>query len=165
MATQFVQNPAGILFPGVATPDGGITSLKVPRLTKLQAEKFCQVANSSLIIEHYTGPKKLTPPALKEVPRTATVQESIQERVSGAQRRDAAWLCQLHSNPLPLDWSAYNVVQDRHSDEGVSRMKIISVFGPLFDSPPAHPDTVRRTIAYLDTSLKQLGKSLQSYNI
>ena len=40
MATQFVQNPAGILFPGLATPGGEITSLKVPRLTNLQAEKI-----------------------------------------------------------------------------------------------------------------------------
>lgn len=159
MATQFVQNPAGILFPGVATPDGGITSLKVPRLSKLQPEKFCPVANCNLAIEHYTGPKKLTPPALKEVPRTATVQERIQERISKAQRRDAAWLCQLNSTPLPLDWSAYNVVQDRNSDDGVSKMKTIIVFGSLLDSPPAHPDTVLRTITYLDTSLKRLGMS------
>ena len=96
MATQFVQNPAGILFPGVATPGGGTASLKVPRLTKLQAEKFCPVGNSSLAIEHYIGPNN-------KLPTTATVQESIQERVSRAQRKDAAWLCQLHSSPLPLD--------------------------------------------------------------
>ena len=36
MATQFVQNPAGILFPGGATPGGEVMSLQLPRLTKLE---------------------------------------------------------------------------------------------------------------------------------
>ena len=109
------------------------------------------MGNSSLAIEHYIGPNN-------KLPTTATVQESIQERVSRAQRKDAAWLCQLRSSPLPLVWSAYNVVQDRQND-GVYKMRTISAFGPLPDSPLAHPDTMLSTITYLDTSLKQLGMS------
>ena len=61
--------------------------------------------------------------------------------------------------PLPLDWSAYNAVQDRSDDNRAPKLKTISVFGPLLDSPPVHPDTVLSTMAYLDTSLKQLGMS------
>jgi len=50
-------------------------------------------------------------------------------------------------------------VQDRHNDEGVSKVKTISVFVPLLHSAPDHPDTVLHTITYLDISLKQLGMS------
>lgn len=98
----------------------------------------------------------MTPPALKEVPRTDAFQDAIRQSVSRAQKKDSAWLSQLHSSPLPLDWSAYNVVQDRNGDAGTPKLKTISVFGPMLDSPPAHPDTVLSTTAYLDTSLKQL---------
>ncbi|KAJ8332144.1 hypothetical protein SKAU_G00428720 [Synaphobranchus kaupii] len=121
---------------------------------KLEAGKLCLAGKSSIVIEHYTGPKKMTPPALKEVPRTGAIQDAIKQSVSRAQKKDAAWLCQLHSSPLALDWSAYNVGQD-----SAPKLKTISVFGPLLDSPPAHPDTVLSTIAYLDTLLRQLGMS------
>lgn len=159
MATQFVQNPAGILFTGGATPGGGVMSLKLPRLTKHEAGKLCLADKSSFVMEHYTGPKKMTPPALNKVPRTDAIQDAIKRSVSRAQKKDTAWLCQLHSSPLPLDWSAYNVVQDRNGDDSAPKLKTISVFGPLLDSPPAHPDTVLSTMAYLDTSLRQLGMS------
>ncbi|KAJ8349304.1 hypothetical protein SKAU_G00244340 [Synaphobranchus kaupii] len=121
---------------------------------KLEAGKLCLAGKSSIVIEHYTGPKKMTPPALKEVPRTDAIQDAIKQSVSRAQKKDAAWLCQLHSSPLALDWSAYNVGQD-----SAPKLKTISVFGPLLDSPPAHPDTVLSTIAYLDTLLRWLGMS------
>lgn len=124
-------------------------SLKLPRLTKLKAGKLCLAHKCSLVIEHYTGPKTMTPPALKEVPRTDAIQDAIKQSVSRAQKKDTAWLCQLHSSPLPLDWSAYNVVQDRNGDDSAPKLKTISVFGPLLDSPPAHPDT----------SLRRLGMS------
>ena len=106
MATQFVQNPAGILFPGGATPGGEVMSLQLPRLTKLEAGKLRLAHKSSFVIEHYTGPKKLTPPALNEVPRTEAIQDVTAQSVSRAQKKDAAWLSQLHSSPLPLNWSA-----------------------------------------------------------
>ena len=149
MATQFVQNPAGILFPGGATPGGEVMSLQLPRLTKLEAGKLRLAHKSSFVIRHYTGPKKMTPPALKEVPRTDAIQDITVQSVSRAQNKDAAWLSQLQSSPLPLDWSAYNAVQDRSDDNRAPKLKTISVFGPLLDSPLAHPDTVLSTMAYL----------------
>ena len=136
-------------------------SLKLPRLTKIEAGKLCLADKSTFVIECYTGPKKLTSPALKELQRTPAIQNDIADSVSRAQRRDVSWLCQLHSSPLPLDWSGYNVVQDTQHEDGndAPNLKTVSVFGPLLDSPPAHPDTVLSSISYLDTSLKNLSMS------
>lgn len=111
MVTQFVQTPAGLLFPGGAAPGGKVMSLKIPCLTEIEAGKLSLAHKSSFVIEHYTGPKKVTPPALKEVPRTDAVQDATRQGVSKAQKKDVAWLSQLLSSPLPLDWSAYNAVQ------------------------------------------------------
>lgn len=122
MATQFVQNPSGILFTGGANPGSGIMSLKLPRLNKIEAGKLCLADKSGFLFEHYTGPRKISPPKLAEVPRTLAVQNSIKDSVSRAQTRDATWLCQLHSSPLPLDWSAYNAVQDRGSDDSDTKL-------------------------------------------
>ncbi len=159
VANRFVQNPAGTLFTGGATPGAGVMSFKLPHLTKLEAGKLCLADKRSFVIEHYIGPKKMTPPALKEVPRIGAIQDAIKQSVSRAQKKDAAWFCQLHSSQLPLDWSAYSVVQDRNGDDIAPKLKMISVFGPLLDLPPAHPDTVLSTIAYFGISLRQLGMS------
>ena len=86
-------------------------------------------------------------------------QDAIKHSVSRAQEKDTAWLSQLHSSTLPLDWSAYNAVQDRNGCDSVPKPKTKRAFGPLLDSPPAHPDTVLSTITYLDTSLRRLGMS------
>ena len=134
-------------------------SLKLLRLTKLEAGKLSLAHKSSSVIKHYTGPKKMAPPALKEVRKADAIQDVTAQSVSRAQKKDATWLSQFHSSPLPLDWSSYNAVQDRSDDSRAPKLKTTSVFGPLLDFPPVHPDTVLSTITYLDTSLRQLGMS------
>ena len=58
MATQVVQNPAGILFPGETTPGGGVMSLKLPCLTKLEAGKLTLAHKSSLSLNITQAPKR-----------------------------------------------------------------------------------------------------------
>ena len=157
MATQLMKNPVGIQPEDQGCVDEGVLSLNLPRLTKLEASKLHLAEKNSFIIEHYSGPKKMNPPDLPYLPNSASTKNSTRKHVSKAQQKDAAWLTQLHSSPLPFDWAAYNAVQDRTDGDYVSMKRTVSVLGPLLDSPPAHPDTVLSTIAYLDTSLKQLG--------
>ena len=134
MVTQFVQNPAGILFPGGATPGGEIMSLQLPRLTKLEAgKKAGKKVWLTRVVLTYSMPQ--------EVDSTSS-ERSPTQSVSRAQKKDAAWLSQLHSSPLPPDWSAYNAVQDCSDDNRAPKLKTTSVFGPLLDTSPAHPDTV-----------------------
>lgn len=57
---------------------------------KLEAGKLCLADKSSVVIERYTDPKKITPPALKEVPRTGAIQDAIKQSVSRTQKKDAA---------------------------------------------------------------------------
>ena len=123
-------------------------SLKLPRLTKLEAGKLSLAHKSSSVIKHYTGPKKMAPPALKEVQKADAIQDVTAQSVSRAQKKDATWLSQFHSSPLPLDWSSYNAVQDRSDDSRAPKLKTTSVFGPLLDFPPVHPDTVLSTITF-----------------
>lgn len=88
---------------------------------------------SIFVIEHCTGTKKTTPSTLKEVPRTDAIQEAMKQRVWRAQKKDAAWLCQLHSSPTLWSTIVYKIAM------AMTVMKMISVFGPLLDSSPARP--------------------------
>ena len=78
---------------------------------------------------------------------------SLQSMLSRAQK-DAAWLSQFHFSPglhhTMLCKIAVMIQRSKAEDH---------VFGPLLDSPPAHPDTVLSTMAYLDISLRQLSMS------
>ena len=54
MATQFVQNPAG-MFPGGATPGGEVMSLK---LTKLKAGKLIWLTRAVLSLKITQAPRR-----------------------------------------------------------------------------------------------------------
>lgn len=58
MVTPFVQNPAGLLFPGGATTGGKVMSLKIPRLTKLQAGKLSLAHKSSFSLNIAQVPRR-----------------------------------------------------------------------------------------------------------
>ncbi len=59
MATEFQMHPAGIIESGSA--QSGISTLTIPRLTyKLAKSVGC---NRAIPLLHYTGPKKVVPPA------------------------------------------------------------------------------------------------------
>ena len=132
-----------------------VLSLHLPRLAKLDASKLHLAEKKSFVIEHYSGPRKLNPPDLPYLPNSASTKESMRQRVSKAQQKGTVWLNQLHFSPLPFDWAAFNAVQDCTDGDYVSKKRTVRV--PFPDSSSAHPDTVLSTIAYLDTSRKQLG--------
>ena len=106
-------------------------------------------------MEHYTGPKKFRPPASPEAQQSDTGSQLLSVRLTKAQSKDAAYFSQLHSEN-PVEWSGFNAINDR-TQVGMHRHKTLCICGPLIDSPPAHPDTVLTTMAYLDRTLKNLG--------
>lgn len=154
MAIEFTQHPAGIIHPGSATP--GVMSLKIPRLRKAEAAKLCLTLRS-FTIEHYTGPKKMNPPTMVEVPLSLSESQLLSASLAQAQTKDAAYFSQLHSEN-PVEWSGLNAINDRAQvNMHINKPKTLCIFGPLIDSPPAHPDTVLTTIDYIDRTLKSLG--------
>ncbi|CAL8361042.1 unnamed protein product [Merluccius merluccius] len=77
--------------------------------------------------------------------------------VQFSQRRDAAWLSQINENKKPLEWAGFNAQQDRLVADSAQKPKTLVVFGPMINSPPAHPDTVLTTLVYLERTLNTFG--------
>ena len=68
---------------------------------------------------------------------------------------DAAYYSQFRTDDA-VEWSGFNSLKDR-AQVDAHRPKTLCVFGPLIDSPPAHPETVLTTMAYIDRTTKGLG--------
>ncbi len=128
--------------------------LKITRLKKMEATKL-RLTQRSLQIEHYSGPKKINPPALPEIPECQADSQLLSVSLANAQSKDAAYFSQLHSEN-PVERSGFNALNDR-DPAVVQKPKTLYVFDPLIDSPPPHPDTVVTTMAYIDRTLKSLG--------
>lgn len=152
MVMEFTQHPAGIIDTG----NIGVMQLKIPRLKKHEASSL-QLNHRAIQLEHYTGPSKLNPPQL---PTKALPAEELQlqsDAVRFSQQRDAAWLSQIHENDKPVEWAGFNAQQDRLEEGSAKKAKTLVVFGPMIDSPPAHPDTVLTTLVYLERALNTFG--------
>ena len=107
-------------------------------------------------LEHYTGPSKVNPPLLPT--KALSAEESqLQSAAVTCQQRDAAWLSQVHGNDRPVEWAGSNAQQDRLVAGSVQRPNTLVVFGPMIDSPPAHPDTVLTTLVNLERALNSFG--------
>ena len=98
----------------------------------------------------------MTPPVLSIKTLSPEEIEKVTDSLKLSAEKDTSWLCQYYLDPEPLDWSGYNAQEDRKT-KTPDKPKTITVFGPLIDSPPSHPDTVLTTIVYLDTFLKSFG--------
>jgi len=109
MATERTQHRAEIINLGSATP--GVMLLKIPRLKNAEAAKL-RLTHRSLQIEHYTGPKKMNPPALPEVLQSQADSQLLSVSLTKAQSKDAAYFSQLHF-AKPVEWSGFNALNDR----------------------------------------------------
>ena len=132
----------------------GVMRLRIPRL-KLAEASSLRLTHRSLDIEHYTGPKKINPPDLADVLPSQTDIRLLSASLVQAQNKDAAYYSQLRTDNA-VEWSGFNSLKDR-AQVDAHRPKTLCVFGPLIDSPPAHPDTVLTTMAYIDRTTKGLG--------
>ena len=151
MVMEFTQHPAGI----IETGNIGVMQLKVPRLKKQEADSL-QLNHQAVQLKHYTGPSKISPPLLTTKALSAEESQLQSAAVSFSQERDAAWLSQIHESNKPVEWAGFNAQQDRLVNSA-QKPKTLVVFGPMIDSPPAHPDTVLTTILYLERTLSTFG--------
>ena len=118
--------------------------LTIPRLKKHESSSL-RLTHQAIQLEHYTGRSKLNPPLLHT------------KAVRFSQQRDAAWLSQVHQNDKPVEWAGFNAQQDSAMEGPGNTPKTLVVFGPMIDSPPAHPDTVMTTLVYLQRTLNAFG--------
>ena len=92
MATEFQMHPPGIVEGSIHS---GISSLVIPHLTLNQAKSLDK--NRAISITHYTGPKKVTIPAIP--PKTIGVSyravRAQQMSLEVAQEKDVQWLNNL----------------------------------------------------------------------
>ena len=152
MAIEFTQHPSSTPNPTDVTL--GVMRLRIPRL-KLAEASSLRLTHRSLDIEHYTGPKKINPPDFADVLPSQTDIRLLSASLVQAQNKDAAYYSQLRTDDA-VEWSGFNSLKDR-AQVDAHRPKTLCVFGPLIDSPPAHPDTVLATMAYIDRTTKGLG--------
>ena len=148
---EFTQHPAGI----IETGNIGVMQLTIPRLKKHESSSL-RLTHQAIQLEHYTGRSKLNPPLLQKKAPSAE-DSQLQSAAVRSQQRDAAWLSQVHQNDKPVEWAGFNAQQDPVMDGPGNTPKTLVVFGPMIDSPPAHPDTVMTTIVYLQRTLNAFG--------
>eukprot|EP00745_Piridium_sociabile_P018840 TRINITY_DN28551_c0_g2_i7.p1 TRINITY_DN28551_c0_g2~~TRINITY_DN28551_c0_g2_i7.p1 ORF type:complete len:249 (-),score=41.05 TRINITY_DN28551_c0_g2_i7:725-1471(-) len=153
MVMEFTQHPAGI----IETGNIGVMQLKIPRLKKHEAFSQRLIAHQAIQLQHYTGPSKLNPPLIPMKALSAEESHLQSAAVRFSQQRDAAWLSQVHESDKPVEWVGFNAQQDRLVAGSAHKPKTLVVFGPMIDSPPAHPDTVLTTLLYLERTLKTFG--------
>ena len=105
--------------------------------------------------KHYTGPKKVIPPAIRSsegIPFNEIL--SQQKSLSVSQNKDAKWLNSLQGDAA-IEWSGFNSRLAR--DDSDAKAASTYMFGPLIDAPPSHPDTVLTTLIYMQRTLHDCG--------
>ena len=151
MATEFQMHPAGIIETGSAQ----LGALIIPRLTAKQSKT---VGNArAILLMHYTGPKKVTHPAVTRQNIGLSFAEVCARRNSleTAQEKDTQWLNSLRQGQDAMEWNGFNNQLSRSL--GILKPGCIYMFGRLIDAPPSHPDTILTTLTYLQSSLVDMG--------
>ena len=153
MATEFQMHPAGIIECGSANP--GISTLTIPRIT-IKQSKSVDITNAVPLL-HYTGPKKVIPPAMPTRTTGVSYTDVCAQQASlvAAQDKDTQWLNSLIQGEDAIEWNGYNNQLARNQVE--LKPASIYMFGPLIDAPPSHPDTILTTLSYMQRSLADMG--------
>ena len=131
---EFTQHPAGI----IKTGNIGVMQLTIPRLKKHESSSL-RLTHQAIQLEHYTGRSKLNPPLLQTKALSAEESQLQSAAVRFSQQRVAAWLSQVDQNDKPVEWAGFNAQQDPVIEVPGNTPKTLVVFGPMIDSPPAHP--------------------------
>ena len=157
LSHEFQQpHPAGILEYGRAQP--GKSSLVIPRLSKQAAQLRTDGSSlSSFPLKHYSGPRKVTPPAAVAT-SGISYREACARKVTldTAQEKDMNWLNTLHTQENAMEWAGFNN-QEARKDVSRHRPASTYMFGPLIDAKASHPDTVLTSLVYIMKSLADMG--------
>ena len=89
MATEFQMHPAGIIETGGANL--GFSSLAVPRFTRKETKSVGE--NRAISIQHYTGPKKVLPPAVHSAKNIGLSYADLKERYTVVKQPESGRGC------------------------------------------------------------------------
>ena len=107
MATEFQMHPAGIIN---SSTQPGISTLKFPRLTSIQAKSVGK--NRAIQLVHYTGPKQVKPPAIPTHKMHAGINYTDacarQASLMAAEQADTQWLNSLSQGQEAMEWNGFN---------------------------------------------------------
>ena len=104
MSTQFQAHPAGIIEAVQAKAQ--LSSLVIPRLTYTQMK--AKDLKPAIQTKHYTGPKRVNPPALKSTVDVGVAFKLAAEKsLKVAGKKEADYLNQLNSEG-PYGWNGLN---------------------------------------------------------
>jgi hypothetical protein len=107
---------------------------------------------------HYTGPKKVMPPAVTNGKTTGISYTEVcarQASLMAAPEKDTQWLNSLSQGQDAMEWNGFNNQLTRN--QGVLKPACTYMFSPLIDAPPSHPDTILTTLTYMQRSLVDMG--------
>ena len=117
----------------------------IPRLKKSEARNLTLENSSSVTLLHYTGLKKVNSPMVSNN-MSAPFEDlcKLKESLTKAQLQDMKWLLSIlekKSNETPLEWPGFMTSLARKQNK-TPKPSTPFLFGPLIDSPPAHPATI-----------------------
>ena len=151
MATEFQMHPAR----DVGSSPPALDKIVIPRLTSNQAKLVGK--DKAVPLVHYTGPKKVKPPAMATITTGISYKQAHaqQRSLEAAQEKDVQWLNSLNQGEDAMEWNGYNNHLARN--QGTLKPANGYMFGPLIDAPPSHPDTILTTLLYMQRSLVDMG--------
>ncbi|XP_066967397.1 uncharacterized protein [Macrobrachium rosenbergii] len=131
---------------------------EIPRISRDQVQHLQLCNKSSVKQYHFKGNKKPVPPKI-------TLQCGLSydllcrsgNSLQAALEKDISWLVSLLQNSdeddPPPEWAGA-MVQSCRMEGMPDGPASQSIFGPLIDMPPSHPDTVLTTLMFIEKSLK-----------
>ena len=106
-------------------------------------------------LKHYTGPKRVNPPALKSTVDVGVAFKTAAEKsLKVAEKKEADYLNQLNSED-PYGGNGFNHKTAR--EEGKLYPPSLFMLGHLLDSSPSHPDTIMTCIDYMKQNMEDMG--------
>ena len=133
----------------------------ISRISKAEMGKTKLSELSPVVVHHYHGPNKPTPPAVHTnigVPFKDVLKKM--EDLSDALKADVKWLSDVitrEDDDPPAEWSGY--MHHLARDNGFVSKATRYIYGPLIDAPPSHPDTVLTSIMYIENFIKSHGQT------
>ena len=114
-----------------------------------------RLGSKYVVMEQYTGPKKMNPPLVvcsSGQPFTDVC--ALRGSLELAQIEHTQWLNSLLHDPNPIEWRGYDAALARVE---YSPKPATTPCRRMIDAPPSHPDTVPKTLSYIEKILTELG--------
>ena len=134
----------------------------IPRLSQLEISQVKLSDLSPVTMRHYQAGKNHKLPATVDhdgLPYKDAVKQLAD--IKKALEADTEWLakiitCEDPGDPPP-EWSGY--MNHLAREGGFISKATQSVYGPLIDVPPSHPDTVLTSITYIEEFMQSYGRT------